>query len=68
MTYIERIFDAASNETIERSYNAKEIAELEKEQIEADKRIEAQNAKTIAKNALLAKLGITTEEAALLLS
>lgn len=65
MTYLERIFDATSGETIERNYDSKEIAELEKEQIEADKRVKAQNAKTIAKDAALAKLaalGLTTDD------
>lgn len=61
-------FDAITGETKEIPPNAEELIELEKAaaKIEADKL--AKEEKATAKAALLAKLGITADEAALLLS
>ena len=67
MTYIERIIDVQTNEVTERSYTAKEIATIEAAQAEAQARQQAEATKTAAKQALLDKLGITAEEAQLLL-
>jgi hypothetical protein len=67
MTYIERIIDVQTNEIVERPYTAKEIAEVEAAKAEAETQRLAQEAKATAKAALLTKLGITADEAALLL-
>lgn len=45
-----------------------EIAQHNKDNAEAEARIAAQEAKKVEKSALLSRLGITAEEAALLLS
>jgi hypothetical protein len=70
MKIIERIYDATTGETteVERTLSAKEKAEKEAAlaQIEADSNARA--AKATEKAALLAKLGITDDEAKLLLS
>ena len=63
-----RIHDLATNEVIDREMNDLEFAEYEAEQTA---RIAAENeliAKTNAKSALLEKLGLSAEEAKLLLS
>jgi len=57
--------NATTGEITERSMTVKEITELKKVQDEAT--LATEN-KIIAKTALLSKLGITAEEAALLLS
>ena len=63
-----RIHDISTNEIIDRQMNDEEFAVYTKEQ-EANALAEAEAAeKAIAKAELLAKLGITAEEAALLLS
>ena len=68
MTYIERIHDVTSNQITEREYTAAEIAEVElNTQKEAQRTAEAEQQAT-AKAALLTKLGITEDEAKLLLS
>ncbi len=70
MKTIERIFNASTGETtdIERDMTAEEIAEVERAQAQAAERaIKAAEAAT-QKQALLNKLGITEEEAKLLLS
>jgi acyl-CoA reductase-like NAD-dependent aldehyde dehydrogenase len=70
MKTIERIFNASTGETtdIERDMTAEEIAEVERAQAQAAERaIKAAEAAT-QKQALLNKLGITEEEARLLLS
>lgn len=73
MKKIEKIFDAVSGEEtiIERDMTADEIAAYEKAQAEAAeiaaKAAEAAAAKAQARQALLDKLGITEEEARLLL-
>jgi acyl-CoA reductase-like NAD-dependent aldehyde dehydrogenase len=68
MTYIEKIIDVTTGEETIRPYTAKEIAEVEKAIAEAEAKEQAQAAKAHERSALLAKLGITEEEAALLLS
>jgi hypothetical protein len=67
MTYIERIVDAATGKETLRDYTAKEIAEVEKVIADNEARALAQSIKAEAKVALLAKLGITEDEARLLL-
>jgi hypothetical protein len=68
MTYIERIVNADTNEVIEQDYTEAQLAEVQ----DFDKKLKVQQAaeaQTAAdKAALLAKLGITEEEAKLLLS
>ncbi len=69
MKIIERIFDAATNETLdlEREMTSVEIAERKAAQAKSDA-IEAAQAKAAtARSALFLKLGITEEEAKLLL-
>ena len=70
--YFERIIDAATGEETIRPYTAEEIAAVEALQAEMDaakaERDAEQAAKDAAKAELLAKLGITAEEAALLLA
>ena len=67
-----RIHDLATGEVIDREMNAEELAAYQAEQAEAEaKATEFQaeaEAKAQAKAELLAKLGITDEEAKLLLS
>lgn len=60
--------DASTNEVIERDPTAAELEQAAKDaQVKAD--LDAEKAaKVLAKDALLAKLGITAEEASLLLS
>lgn len=65
-------YSALTNETIETQMSEEEIEQLEKDQAndaaaKAIANAEA-NAKATAKEALLTKLGITAEEAVLLLS
>jgi hypothetical protein len=57
--------DAISGEVIERDMTAEEIAQRELEEAERAAKEEAQQS---AKNAILDRLGITTDEAKLLLS
>lgn len=66
----ERIFDVTTGETtvIERDMTAEEIAAYEKAQAEAAERAAKAAEAAAAKAALLAKLGITEDEAKLLLS
>ena len=68
MTYFERIVDLETGETTERFYTADEIAEMDTKQAEALNAIEKEAAKAAEKAALLEKLGITEDEAKLLLS
>ena len=63
-----RIHDLATNEVIDRDMTSKEFAEYEKflqAKVEEKTKMES---KAIAKAALLDKLGLTAEEAVLLLS
>ncbi len=68
MTYIEKIVNVQTGETIERPYTEAEIAVVEAKQIELAKLAAIQAEAAAAKAALLEKLGITEEEAKLLLS
>ena len=69
MTLKHYIHDAATGETVEIELTAEEIAtrELAEEKRIADKEQEHES-KAAAREALLARLGMTAEEAALLLS
>lgn len=68
MTYIHRTIDAATGEEIDTPYTKAELEEMQaNEKIDLVKAAE-KAAKLAAKNALLEKLGITAEEAALLLA
>jgi hypothetical protein len=70
MKIIERTFDSITGETtdFERDYTPEELAEFEKTQAEIAKRLAKQQEAAAAKAALLEKLGITEDEAKLLLS
>ena len=57
-----------TGEIIEREMNAAELAEYENAQIEAEQIATKKAEAKAAKSALLAKLGITADEAKLLLS
>ena len=61
------IIDCITGETITRDFNAAELAQLEKDKAEAEAQAEAKLAKQVAREALLTRLGITEEEAQLLL-
>jgi hypothetical protein len=62
------VYDHETGKVIERKMTADELANYELIQAEAEKEAEAEIAKAEAKKALLTKLGITADEAALLLS
>ena len=62
------IHNATTGEIIEREMTAEELAQWEAQQAEHAARQEAKATKAAEKAALLAKLGITAEEATLLLS
>lgn len=68
MEYIERIFNAKLNEIIERAYTQDEMNEILAERAKATEQAEIETLKATAKAELLAKLGITEDEAKLLLS
>jgi hypothetical protein len=70
MKIIERIYNAETNETIdiEREMTAAEIAYHQKVQEELQKEEEKKQQLQTEKSALLQKLGITEQEAKLLLS
>lgn len=53
---------------IERNFTADEIAQLETDNAEISARLQSEVAKSAAKQAILTKLGLTADEAALLLS
>ena len=63
---MEKMFRQIGDEVVE--YTAAEYAQYEKDQAEDKARAEAEAAKAVDKAALLAKLGITADEAKLLLS
>ena len=65
---IVKIHNAETNEVIEREMTADELTQWETDQAKAQERAEAKAAKAAEKAALLAKLGITEDEAKLLLS
>ncbi len=68
MTYIERIVNADTNEVIEQDYTEAQLAEVQdfNKKLKVQQAAEAQTAAD--KAALLEKLGITEDEAKLLLS
>ena len=63
-----RIYDMATNEVIDREMTDAEYAEHQKQQAESLTMAEQRAKAEADKTALLAKLGITAEEAKLLLS
>ena len=63
-----RIHNTETDEIIDREMNNAEFAIYEADQAKAEARQTEAEAKTTAKAALLSRLGITAEEAALLLS
>jgi hypothetical protein len=68
MTYIERIHDISTGETIDREYTAEQIAEAEANVLKENSRAEAEATKAAEKAAVLAKLGLTADEVTALLS
>jgi hypothetical protein len=66
--YKEKIVDATTGEETWRDYTEAEIAEVEAAKAKAEIQRLAYEAKATEKAALLAKLGITDDEAKLLLS
>jgi hypothetical protein len=62
-----RIHDLTTNEIIDREMTDEEFAAYEADSAAEAERLAEQEAKAIAKQALLDKLGITAEEAQLLL-
>ena len=67
MEYFERIVDISTNETIERPYSKKEADEVIKAIASFELAIAEKESKEIQRRNLLEKLGITEEEAKLLL-
>jgi len=63
-----RIHDLATDEVIDREMNDTEFAQYEADQVAAAERAVAEAAKAAEKDALLARLGITADEAKLLLA
>lgn len=63
-----KIFDIAKNKEIEREMNAEELAQFESDQAKAQAEKQAREEAIAAKTTLLERLGITEEEAKLLLS
>jgi hypothetical protein len=68
MTYKTLIHNADTNEVIERNATAEEIANIENMQAKRKAIDDAETKAAADKSALLAKLGITADEAKLLLS
>ena len=62
-----RIHNAQTNEIIDREFNAEELAQLQAEKIAAQSLANAEAQKAADKAAILSKLGITEDEARLLL-
>ena len=63
-----KIVNVETGEEIEREMNAEELAQLAKDKAEAEQRQAEAEAKATQKAALLDRLGITEEEAKLLLA
>lgn len=63
-----KIHNVETGEVIQRDMNAEELAQLEADKATAQAEAQAKAEAAAAKAALLAKLGITEEEAKLLLS
>lgn len=68
MSYKEKIVNAETGEEILRDYSPKQIAEAEAAETEALRKQAEAEAKEAARSAVLTKLGLTAEEAKLLLS
>jgi len=70
MKIVERTFNAETGETvdIERNETAQEKAEREKTELQRAEFVAEAEAKAVQRKAVLDKLGITVEEAQLLLS
>lgn len=68
MTFKIKIHNAETGEVIERDMNADELAQMEKDKMDAAAEAEARLQAAKAKAVLLEKLGITEDEAKLLLS
>lgn len=68
MSYSEKIIDVSIDEEIIRPYTKQEIDEVEKAILETQSISEIEANKAAEKAALLAKLGITADEAKLLLA
>jgi hypothetical protein len=66
--YKEKIVNAATGEETWRDYTEAEIAEVEAAQAEAAERVAEAEARATQKAALLDRLGITEDEAKLLLA
>ena len=66
--YKEKIVDIQTGKIIERDFTEEEIAKVEAAKIEAVKRLEEAKAKQLARKAIFEKLGLSEEEAQLLLS
>jgi hypothetical protein len=67
MTYKVATYDALTGEYVEREMNSQELLEYETRVAEGIAKEVAESEKAAAKAALLERLGITAEEAALLL-
>ena len=63
-----RIHNSQTNEIIDREMNAEELAQLETDKTNQAKRLEAKLQTVSDKAALFAKMGLTVDEAKLLLS
>lgn len=63
-----KIHDVENNEIVERQMNSDELAQLKVDQAKAQATAQEEATKATEKAALLAKLGITQDEAKLLLS
>ena len=66
--YFEKIVNVETGEETIRPYTKEEIAKMEKAAAEVQAKAAADNARELEKAALLSKLGITNDEAKLLLS
>ena len=67
MTYTVTDYDAITKQSVERKANAEEIAEIEALQEKRIARIAKEKADELAKSALIKRLGMTEDEARLLL-
>ncbi len=63
-----KIVDASTGEEIEREMNAEELAQWQKDKAKAEAEVEAKADAAAAKSALLERLGLSEQEAKLLLS
>jgi hypothetical protein len=66
--YVEKIVNVETGEETLREYTAEEIAEVNAAKLELDAKLLEEEQKQEARSVLLNKLGITEEEAKLLLS